>query len=112
MNHIPPRGGCLACGACCFSQLPTYVRVTGDDWSRLGASAEEVAHFIETRAYMQMRDGHCAALAIREGEQGREYFCTVYDRRPQVCRELERGSPQCEAELAQKVSRAATAALT
>ena len=27
---------CLHCGVCCFSRLETYVRVTGDDWTRLG----------------------------------------------------------------------------
>lgn len=90
---------CLQCGACCFSLLPTYVRVLGDDWERLGEDAETVAHFIGYRAYMRMSDGHCAALVARTVADGqREYFCTVYDRRPQVCRELARGSPQCAAE--------------
>ncbi len=103
---------CLTCGACCFSQLPTYVRVTGNDWERLGGRAETVAHFVGSRAYMKMAEGHCAALAVREGEVGREYYCTVYDQRPQVCRDLARGSPQCEAELEQKAARAAAAELS
>lgn len=112
MNPDPIPADCLSCGACCFSQLPTYVRVTGEDWSRLGDRAESVAHFIETRAYMKMRGGHCAALSIGEGPAGREFFCTVYERRPQVCRDLARGSPQCEAELEQKSGRARQAGLS
>ncbi len=99
---------CLRCGVCCFSQLDTFVRVTGADWDRLGPEAAMVAHFIGHRAYMKMTDAHCAALAPRRTPEGEtEFFCTVYDRRPQVCRELARGSPECEGELATKAERAA-----
>lgn len=93
---------------CCHSNLDTYVRVTGDDWDRLGADADRVAHFVGNRAYMRMIDGHCAALVVRAGADGaREFFCTVYERRPQVCRDLERGSPECEGELLAKAGRVA-----
>lgn len=98
----------MACGVCCFSRSPTFVRVTGEDWARLGPEAERWAHFIGHRAYLRMTDGHCAALAIRTGEGGtREYCCTIYPRRPGICRDLDRGSPQCLAELAQKQDRPA-----
>ena len=106
MDSAPPPAGCLTCGACCFSLLPTYVRVSGEDWTRLGAEAESVAQFIGHRAYMRMQEGHCAALALRRGaDGGREFFCTVYDQRPQVCRDLARGSPACLGELTVKHSR-------
>jgi Fe-S-cluster containining protein len=91
---------------CCFSHLETYVRVTGGDWGRLGSEAERVAHFIGHRAYMKMTDAHCAALKPRRTpEGGIEFFCTVYDKRPQVCRDLARGSPECHGELASKAER-------
>lgn len=101
---------CLRCGVCCFSRLDAYVRVTGDDWTRLGPEAERLAHFIGHRAYLRMTDGHCAALAIKpaaDGSAAREYFCTIYERRPQTCRDLARGSPGCEAEIALKGDRPA-----
>lgn len=96
--RVPPTD-CLRCGACCFSAGENYVRVTGDDWSRLGEAAERLAQFVGNRAFMKMKDGHCAALEIRQ-PAGRppEFFCTVYEARPQVCRDLARGSPACEAE--------------
>ena len=104
---FPPQN-CQRCGVCCFSKLETYVRVTGNDWSRLGGEAEGVAHFIGHRAYMKMERGRCAALAVREdGEGRREFFCTVYALRPQTCRDLERGSPECAGEIALKGSRPA-----
>jgi uncharacterized protein len=95
---VPP---CLECGACCFSRLDTYVRVTGDDYARLGDQAEQVTTFVGNRCYMRMDQGHCAALEVSPGR----YACRVYAARPEVCRALERGSPSCEAELQEKAPR-------
>lgn len=90
---------CLSCGACCFGPGSRYVRVSGDDYARLGDEAERLTSFIENRCYMRMEDGHCAALAI---DAGRRFVCGVYALRPAVCRALERGSAACRAELEQK----------
>jgi len=101
---------CLCCGVCCFSHLDTYVRVTGDDWERLGVEAARLAHFIGHRAYMKMTGGHCAALQLRRLDGGAtEFFCSIYDNRPQVCRDLARGSPECAGERASKSDRVAQA---
>ena len=79
------------------------MRVSGDDWTRLGDAAERVAHFVGNRAYMRMSDGHCAALERRHAEDGAaEFFCAIYERRPQICRDLARGSPECDGERAMK----------
>jgi uncharacterized protein len=76
-----------------------FVRVTGADWERLGAAADRLAHFVGNRAFMRMTAGHCAALELRPARGGgTEYFCTVYEHRPQICRDLARGSPECAAE--------------
>lgn len=94
---------CRCCGLCCRSSLDAYVRVTGDDWQRLGAEAERVAHFIGHRAFMRMHEGRCVALAEERGPGGETWHvCTVYALRPQVCRDLARGSPQCDAERVRK----------
>lgn len=101
----PLPAECRRCGVCCFSESPTYVRVTGEDWTRLGAAADELAHFLGNRAYMRMHRGHCAALEIRPATASSgvaDFFCTIYERRPQTCRDLDRGSPQCLGELAAK----------
>lgn len=83
--------------------------MTGDDRSRLGGEAERVAHFIGHRAYMKMERGRCAALAVREStDSAREFFCTVYAMRPQTCRDLGRGSPECAGEIAMKGLRLTT----
>src|SRR3954447_22254230 len=93
---------CQACSACCFSQLATYARVTGDDHARLAEQAEALTQFTGNRCYMRMEHGHCAALTFDAA--GRS-SCSVYARRPETCRALERGSPVCEAERLLKAER-------
>jgi uncharacterized protein len=77
--------------------------VTGDDYTRLGDSASELVVFLGNRAFMQIEEGHCIALVI-DPSNG-TFLCNVYDRRPAVCRDLERGSAACGGELATKRER-------
>lgn len=100
---MPALPDCVACGTCCFSQLETYVRVTGDDHARLGGHAEELVRFEGNRAYMRMEDGHCAALVVEP--ETRRFLCGVYELRPATCRDLARGSPACAAEIEAKGER-------
>jgi hypothetical protein len=69
----------------------------------MGERAEELVWFDGIRAYMRMTDGHCGALLI-EPASGR-FVCSAYATRPAVCRDLERGSPACQGELAEKADR-------
>jgi Fe-S-cluster containining protein len=110
---VPNEDGgepCLRCGACCFSTLPTYVPVTGADHARLGDHADDLVTFEGVRAYLRIEDGHCAALRVEDDREGPRFVCSVYDVRPATCRELLRGSPACEGELATKAARPREAA--
>jgi Fe-S-cluster containining protein len=100
MTEVPE---CLACGACCFSRLDTYVTVTGDDHVRLAERAEELVRFDGNRAYMVMVDGHCAALHV--AHDSGQLFCSAYLTRPEACRDLARGLPACLGEIATKSDR-------
>jgi hypothetical protein len=100
LPHVPE---CQACGTCCFSLLEAYVRVTGDDYSRLADRALELVWFDGIRAYMKMADGHCGALRLDKSSG--EMSCDAYGTRPQICRDLERGSSQCDGERAEKAER-------
>ncbi len=103
-----PLADCRGCGVCCFSALEAYVRVTGADWDRLKEQAERWAHFIGHRAYMRMHEGHCAALELRPSPKGGvDFFCAIYEQRPQICRDLGRGSAECGGEIAAKGARVA-----
>lgn len=91
---------CVRCGACCFSESDRHARVTGDDYERLGDAAAELVTWLGNQAFMRIDRtgpaGRCAALVI-DASSG-TFLCSVYERRPQVCRDLERGSPACEGE--------------
>ncbi len=102
-NVLEKPRPCLECGTCCFSNLETSVRVTGDDYARLGDATDRFVHFVGNRAYMRLADGHCAALRVEL--EGR-FVCTVYATRPDACRDLERASPNCQGELFTKKGRA------
>jgi Fe-S-cluster containining protein len=101
---MPPP--CLSCGTCCFSNLDRYARLDGADHARLGERADELTVFIENRCYMKLHDGHCAALVV--DVPGRRFVCGIYESRPTVCRELERGSPACRGEIHDKGQRPLT----
>lgn len=100
MLHAPE---CLSCGTCCFSRLDTFVSVSGDDHARLAERGEELVWFDGIHAYMRMSDGHCGALKV-DALAG-QLFCTAYANRPQICRDLARGSSACQGELAGKSQR-------
>lgn len=102
---------CTRCGACCFSESPRHARVTGDDYERLGDDAPRLVTFLGNQAFMRIEHdgaeppvGRCAALVV-DADSG-AYLCSIYERRPDVCRSLERGSPSCAGEHDAKRTRA------
>ena len=84
-----------------------HARVTGADYTRLGDDAEGLVTWTRNNAFMRLDgpDGlrRCAALTI-DPARG-TFACSVYDRRPQVCRDLERGSGGCLGEFFAKADR-------
>jgi hypothetical protein len=77
--------------------------VSGDDYARLGDRAAALTVFVGNRAYMRMQHGRCVALRVDAGVG--HFVCSVYDARPQICRDLARGSPECLGEIATKGDR-------
>lgn len=101
---------CTRCGTCCFSESERHARVTGDDYERLGDDAVDLVVFLEHRAYMRLAPvtseptpRACAALVV--DPKTKTFLCKVYERRPEICRVLERGSPSCGGELDTKRDR-------
>lgn len=95
---------CIRCGTCCFSESKRYVRVTGADYERL--DDDSLVEWIGNEAFMRMSHtneiGHCAALLPSNDGT---FLCSVYERRPDVCRRLENGSAECEGERVTKGGR-------
>jgi Fe-S-cluster containining protein len=100
----------MRCAACCFSESVRHAAVTGDDHARLGDNAENLVTWVGNTAFMRLEHvgdasslRRCAALAI--DPILRTFGCSIYERRPQVCRDLERGAGACRGELATKADR-------
>jgi Fe-S-cluster containining protein len=113
-----PPDDCMRCGACCFSESLRHVRVTGDDHARLGDDAEGVVTWLDNTAFMRLEQvagaspalHRCAALAV-DAASG-TFSCSLYERRPQICRDLARASGECRGELAAKSERPRRALIT
>ena len=97
---------CVDCGVCCFSTAKDYLRVAGADYERLGDVAASLTLSIENRTYMRIVDGHCVALTYEPIQK--KFLCSVYERRPDVCHWLERGSGNCLGEISTKSERPQT----
>lgn len=104
-DGLPFLPSCTDCSTCCFTTLPTAVRVSGDDYERMGDAAEAHTWFQENRCYLRIDEvlGHCAALVA----SGSHFACGIYAVRPGVCRELARGGAACRAERYEKGARMA-----
>ena len=78
--------------------------MSGDDHLRL--DDDTLVHWDENQAFMRMTQthgiGHCAALVP---DADGTFLCSVYERRPQICRDLEEASPQCRGERVTKEGR-------
>lgn len=87
---------CSECGACCESfSLPVVeaIPITNDPrqqdlnrWFRLHASDDGERLTFECKCTMLTRKGLCA----------------IYDRRPDVCRNFQRGGPECLATIKER----------
>jgi Fe-S-cluster containining protein len=94
VSFEPPE--CQACGACCFASNPGHVPVTGEDYARLTAAEQRDLVVVRrgNKLFLRAEGGRCANLIESEGG----FACAIYERRPAVCRALERGSPACRYE--------------
>lgn len=85
LNGIP---ACAGCGQCCHLLVELVAGVDDD------VPEELVVEHGGVRCLEQHGDGACMALDLATR------LCTIYERRPQTCRQFERGSGLCRTVLA------------
>lgn len=86
-NALEGIPACAGCGQCCHLLVELVAGV--DD-----VPEELVVEHSGVRCLEQHGDGACMALDLATR------LCTIYERRPQVCRQFERGSGLCRGVLA------------
>lgn len=89
---------CTECGFCCFFDDPRYVMLFEGDLERLGERADSLTVWIAGRVFMRSEAGHCIALR----QDGARWLCSIYEQRPRLCREFERGCETCHAVVAER----------
>jgi uncharacterized protein len=95
-----PIPDCRTCGACCYGD-EMWVHVMAVDDDRLGDDRVRRLTVLTQhgRGYfarsMKMSEGRCAAYrdCLADGGCG----CSIYEARPDICREFAAGSADCHA---------------
>ncbi len=95
VDSTTPVPECTTCGICCF--LPLIVPVSRAESERLTSYCEVLLDGSEDeiavdRMLSRAEDGRCRNL---EGTLGENIGCSIYEDRPQVCRDFEAGSDRC-----------------
>ena len=97
---------CVKCGACCVSSYDaeTYVYVGDDDIRRLRLAYSEktVRHLVSKISdpfkiglrTKTNKQGHKTCISLR-GSVGKQCSCSIYEARPDACREFEPGEFPC-----------------
>lgn len=108
MSEASAELDCLTCSACCRGHAGV-IPVTAEDLVRFRRAgrpdlAERIVpgHFGD-EAMATREDGACVHL----GRPGLPHHCSIYELRPNICGEFERGSWQC-LEARRYAARAAT----
>jgi len=89
---------CMRCGKCCLSNLFFYIKdVDLDRWRREGR--DDILHIIENRQavwggdhFVSARDGTFLHGCPFLEWEGKTNSCSIYETRPQVCRDYRPGS--------------------
>ncbi len=96
---------CTRCGACCVADYegPDYVHLLDQDLDRLDPEEQDRLVYTE-RSYGKQqhsmktvydRRGNCRCIALK-GVVGEDVSCSIYDRRPNVCRNFTAGDSVCD----------------
>ena len=88
----PTDNPCLSCGACCMTYRVSFYWADADARGLPPSLTEQLDHFHACMAGTNTARPRCAAV---RGEPGGPVTCSVYDQRPQACREVRIGDDKC-----------------
>jgi Fe-S-cluster containining protein len=77
---------CLRCGACCAYSRASFYWGEADDTTPNGVPVDLTDDLTAFRSVMIGTNGKEPRCVALHGEIGKDVFCTIYDRRPSVCR--------------------------
>lgn len=77
---------CLACGACCAYYRASFYWREADDTTPGGVPVQLTQDLSPFRRVMRGTDQKAPRCVALQGEIGRHTRCSIYERRPNVCR--------------------------
>lgn len=83
---------CLDCGACCMSYRVSFYWAEAEARGLPAAFTEQLTPFHACMAGTHARRPRCVAL---QGTAGGPVHCSVYEQRPDPCREVQVGDAKC-----------------
>lgn len=106
MAGVPAKGvipDCRTCGACCLSEyenLKTYIPLLDADLERFTPAMKRRLVVLDRMGLPNLgvkrySRGTQRICALHTGRVGYRSACTIYERRPEVCREFQPGSEAC-----------------
>jgi Fe-S-cluster containining protein len=101
----PDDYDCTKCGACCVADYdsPDYVHLLDQDLERLTDTEREQLVYVE-QTFGQPQSSmktcydareNCRCIALK-GVVGEQVSCSIYERRPNVCRNFTAGDSICD----------------
>ena len=83
---------CLDCGACCAHFRVSFYWSEAEARGLPEALTEQVNPWFSCMAGTNQSSPRCVALG---GEVGKAVACTIYEMRPEPCREVQAGDAKC-----------------
>ena len=93
---------CLSCGACCAFYRISFHWSEAEDHTPGGVPLKMTRKFDDFRLVMIGTGGSTPRCSALLGDIGRSVRCSIYERRPSVCREFEpswqnnAATPRCD----------------
>jgi Fe-S-cluster containining protein len=80
---------CLSCGACCAFYRASFYWTEAEDLTPGGVPLELTKKLNDFRLVMKGSGGESPRCIAMKGFIGRKVSCSIYEKRPSVCREFE-----------------------
>ncbi len=88
MRCMDKNYSCLNCGACCAYYRVSFYWAEGDDASEGGVPVALTEKLDALRRVMRGTNQSGPRCHALEGKIGKEVFCSIYAKRPTVCRDI------------------------
>ncbi len=92
MTNVIPHNPCLSCGACCAHFRVSFYWAESEAKGLALELTEQINSFFSCMKGTNQAKPRCTALS---GEIGQQVACTVYEQRPDTCKEVQAGDEKC-----------------